>query len=349
MHLLRRKLERRRPARKLRGRAELLAQREVVDLDDDAVGVEVERPPLVGPFFAERRDGGDACTPSPVRFHRQTPLAHRGEHVAMCRDGLKTVPSRCRAVFAVSVGDALQGVPRRGHDLIGERRQTAFRDESGIEIAHRAGGRVARVLEQGLAGVLPLAVHALERRARQIHFAADLEPAVGRAAELQRNRANRSDIRGHFFAAHAVAAGRPAHEASGLVRQRDAQAVDLQLRDIRDVSLSEARASAHAFVEGAQLLVVVGVVEAEHRHEMLDGVEPFDRTSGNALCRRIGRDEIGVFGFERFELVEQAVELLVRDLGRAADVVTLLVVTDAVAQFFDAVFWRFRRHRFRQA
>ena len=44
--LLRRELERGRPARKLGGGAEPLAQREVVDLDDDAVGVELELLPL---------------------------------------------------------------------------------------------------------------------------------------------------------------------------------------------------------------------------------------------------------------------------------------------------------------
>ncbi len=41
--LLRRELERGRPAGKLVGGAEPLAQREIVDLDDDAVGVEAQR------------------------------------------------------------------------------------------------------------------------------------------------------------------------------------------------------------------------------------------------------------------------------------------------------------------
>ena len=40
--LLRGELERGRPARKLRGAPEPLAEREVVQLDDDAVGVELE-------------------------------------------------------------------------------------------------------------------------------------------------------------------------------------------------------------------------------------------------------------------------------------------------------------------
>ena len=52
--LLRRELERGRPPRELRRRPELLAQREVVDLDHDAVGVELEVAPRLGPLAAER-------------------------------------------------------------------------------------------------------------------------------------------------------------------------------------------------------------------------------------------------------------------------------------------------------
>jgi hypothetical protein len=53
MRLLRGELERRRPPRKLGRRPQLLAQREVVDFDDDAVGVELEAVPFLGPLAAE--------------------------------------------------------------------------------------------------------------------------------------------------------------------------------------------------------------------------------------------------------------------------------------------------------
>ena len=73
VRLLRGKLERGRPARKLRGRAEPLAQREVVHLDDDAVGVELEVAPLVGPLAAELEHRVDARAALPVRLDRQPP------------------------------------------------------------------------------------------------------------------------------------------------------------------------------------------------------------------------------------------------------------------------------------
>ena len=44
-----------------------------------------------------------------------------------------------------------------------------------------------------------------------------------------------------------------------------------------DRRVAEAGALADALVERAQLVLVVGVVEAEHRHEVLDGREAFDR------------------------------------------------------------------------
>ena len=69
--------------------------------------------------------------------------------------------------------------------------------------------------------------------------------------------------------------------------------------------VADARALADTLVEGAQLLFVVGVVEAEHRHEVLDGREPFDRPAGDALRRRIGGDEVGMLGLEPLELVQQ--------------------------------------------
>ena len=102
-------------------------------------------------------------------------------------------------------------------------------------------------------------------------------------------------------------------------------------------AVAECRALAHALVEGAQLLVVVGVVEAEHRREVLDGREAVDRPPGDALRRRIGRDEIGMLGLELLELVQQPIELLVGDLRIVVDVVALFVMADRVAKLADAL------------
>ena len=66
--LLRRELERDRPARELAGGAEEPPLGELIDLDHHAVGIELERAPLLRPFGAESHQRVDAGAPPPVRF-----------------------------------------------------------------------------------------------------------------------------------------------------------------------------------------------------------------------------------------------------------------------------------------
>src|SRR5437762_3289264 len=108
--------------------------------------------------------------------------------------------------------------------------------------------------------------------------------------------------------------------------------------------LAEAAASSDAFVEGFQFVFVVRIVEAEHRRQMLDCVEALDWPSRDTLRRGIGGDEIGIVRFELLELVEEAVELFVGDLGIGVDVVTLFVMADLVTKLFDALFRRRLAH-----
>ena len=157
-------------------------------------------------------------------------------HVAQRLEHLACVVS-CAALTPV-VGSA-------DHELIHERAESRrLRHQRRIEIPHRAGGGVARVREERLAGLLPLAVHALERRARQVHLAADLDaPARRRRAATAESRGSCGRC-GHVLAADAVAARRAAHQPAVLVGERDAQAVDLQLGDVRDRRVADARALA---------------------------------------------------------------------------------------------------------
>ena len=190
-----------------------------------------------------------------------------------------------------------------------------LRDERRIEVAHRAGGGVARIHEQRLARCFLLLVHPLEGLLRQVHLAADLDAARRAVLELQRDGADRPHVRGDVLAARAVAAGGAAHQPSVLVGERDAEAVDLELGDVGHRPCG-VEAAPHALVERAQLLFVVGVVERQHRQQVLDGREPFGRAAADALRRRVGRDEIGMLGLERLQLAHQRVELGVGDLGR---------------------------------
>ena len=139
-------------------------QREVVDLDDDAVGVERRASRrLSAHSCAERDDRVDAVAAPPVRLDRQPPRGERRQRVGMASSAARRRRSRLGRDAPARPAD------RRTH--AGPR----LRDERRIEIPHRAGRGVARVREQRLAGVLALAVHALERGARQVDLAADLD------------------------------------------------------------------------------------------------------------------------------------------------------------------------------
>ena len=99
----------------------------------------------------------------------------------------------------------------------------------------------------------------------------------------------------------------------------------------------------NALVERPQLVFVVRVVEAEHRHHVLDRLEALDGTPSYTLCRRVAGDELGMFRLEALELVQEAIELLVGDLGIVVDVVTLFVMTDRVAESVNSFFYTHRQ------
>ena len=123
-------LERDRPARALAPRPQPLALAEVVDLDDQAVGLEVERVPLrlpalgVGDHLVDRVvDGVCGLTGMPHAFMRSSDLASR-----------------------TSTVDALGRRPARGETNRSRRWPQSLR----VEQLERAGGRVPRVGERRL-------------------------------------------------------------------------------------------------------------------------------------------------------------------------------------------------------
>ena len=235
-------------------------------LIDDAVGVELELVALLGPVVAERDDRVDALARAPVRLDRQAPRSHRAEHLG--------VTSACSGVAA--------------NHLVRERRQARFDDQRRIEIPHRPGGDVARVREERLAFVLALLVDALERGARQVDLAADLD---GARPTSVRNDSGIARIVRTF--AVTSSPRMPSPRVAPRTR-RPSSYVSAMLRPSIFSSATYATAPsprpaalAHALVERAQLLFVVGVVEAEHRREVLDGRKAVGRPAGDALRRRI--------------------------------------------------------------
>ncbi len=78
-----------------------------------------------------------------------------------------------------------------------------------------------------------------------------------------------ADVRGDVFADGAIAAGEPAGEVgralgSGLVVEGEREAVELEFADVADL-LGAGQGLLNALAPGAEVDLVVGVVEREHR------------------------------------------------------------------------------------
>ena len=182
-------------------------------------------------------------------------------------------------------------------------------------------------------------VHLLERRARQIDLASHFDATRHRFAKPQWNGADRPHVVRHVLPGRPVTACGGTHEHALFVGERDAQAVDLQLRDVVDRVRHDAgvgEALAHALVERPELGLVVGVVETEHRLGVADLVELLADAAAHALRWRVGRDERRMLLLELQELAQQIVELRVTDLRLVGDVIALFVVADEPPELGDA-------------
>ena len=131
-----------------------------------------------------------------------------------------------------------------------------------------------------------LVVDFLERRTRQIHFAAHFEI---RAADASCSASGtvRTVFRlvGDVLALRAVAARRADLEAAAGVAQADGQAIDFGLD--REVAHLVAGQAGDALVPGPQRVGRERVGQAEHRHAVLDDRELRGRPGADALRRRI--------------------------------------------------------------
>ncbi len=197
-----------------------------------------------------------------------------------------------------------------------------------IEQAQGAGRGVAGVGEEGLAGLLAGPVDVAEGGDGQIDLAADLDLALD--GDDERQGADGLDVGRDIVAAEAVAAGHGPGEAAVPVEDGDAEAVDLELGRIGDGPAAEGLLDPG--LELADLVLVVAVVDAQHRGPVGDRGEALEGPLADALGRRFRRDQLGEAGFEVAQLGHEPVELGVGDLGVGVDVVLALVMDDVAAK-----------------
>ena len=224
---LRRVLIGRRPARGLGRAAQLLALGEGVYLDNRAVYVVGEVPPV-------------------LTYGLDRGLAFLKIVADGVGHGIKA--EFTQGVKRFRVGDE---VPAHGFlDVEDADVELARGGDLRVLLAHGARGGVARVCKQRLASELALGVELLENRAGHVDLAADDEPLRG-VFELLKQVANGAEVFGDVLAGHAVASRCPADEHAVFILQRHGEAVYLRLRR---VFAPLRQGGEHALVKFAQLV-----------------------------------------------------------------------------------------------
>ena len=195
------------------------------------------------------------------------------------------------------------------------------------------GGGIARVGEGRLAVLGALLVELGEVGDRQVDLAAHLDQ-LGRVLDPQRDRLDRAQVLGDVLADAAVAAGRSPGEDPVLVGEGDRQPVDLRLGDVADLTARDVEPlelSLDPLRPGAQLVLVAGVGEREHRLVVLDLLELVQRLPADPLRRRVRGEQLGVGLLDLPQLAQQVVVVGVGDRRVVEHVVAVIVLRRSLA------------------
>src|SRR5581483_2747231 len=220
-------------------------------------------------------------------------------------------------------------VPQR----VDEHLERAARRNPRIFLPHRAGGGVARIGKEALAGFGALLVYAFEAGFRQENLATRFQPSWWLATELPGHAANSADIWRDVLTLKAIASGSGAHQLGPLVGQRGGQPIHFWLRNHGKVVA--AQHVADALVPGTKLVFGEDVPQAEHGHRVDHDLERLERRAADTLRRRVRRLELRVILLQRAQLPHELIELGIRDLRLVERVIAVVVVFDLAAQVLN--------------
>ena len=313
------------PARFARHVTQLLLQGQVVHLVDHAVNVKGQKVPLGRDALVEGHQSGRALHLRGLLGHGKAPGLELLQELEMRAPRRSPLGRR---------GDVTQ--------TIGKKAQRAFSRNPRIELAHRAGGGVARVDEGFLALVarrdaLALAfVQGLEIVSAHVDLAAHLQHGRRIAGQTQGDLTDGADVARDFFARFAITPGRRLNQDAVFVAQAHGQAVKLQLTHVIDEWRGRAQAQllAHAGVKSfcpAGPGVGFGA-DAEHGHPVLDLGKSIEHRAPHTLGGRVRRHQLGVRRFQRLQFAKQTVVLGVWNFGRVQRVVGTGMVVQLLAQ-----------------
>ena len=119
-------------------------------------------------------------------------------------------------------------------------------------------------------------------------------------------------------------------KAAVAIVRRHGKAVHFQFRHVLEALLFQKLPNAR--IEIAKLLLVQGVVEAQHGRAVLNTLQAFARLASHSLRRRIGRHQFRVLLFELLETTHQSIVLGVGDHRLIEDIIQVLVPLNFFAE-----------------
>ena len=228
-------------------------------------------------------------------------------------------------------------------DAVSEEREFAFRAFLRIEQLQASGREVATVLVGLVAFFDAPPIDANEFGTGHEDFAASLEER-GRLLRVEPERygADGAEVVGYVVADVAAAASHARAENAVFEHHGHGDAVDLEFDRIGD-RFAQREGFANVGVELAKVVLVVTIVDREHRHAVSDLNEAFNGSAADSLRGAVRRGEFGMFLLDLLKLFEESIELAIRDFGCGLDVIKVVVSIDDLAQFGRA--GSGRRHR----
>src|SRR5207302_4974338 len=226
--------------------------------------------------------------------------------------------------------------------VIREEVQLSRRRDLRVEHAHSSRRRISWICEYFPANPFLLPVQLFERFPRHHHFPANLEIRSQlrffqrRSIHAQRHRPDRLHIRRHILARRTVSARHPAHQHAIFVLQRNAQPVELVLRNVLDFFL--AAPLSHAPVPFAQRIIRKRVVQAQHRPTVPLGLKTLPWRAAHTHRRRIRCHQLRLCRFQLFQPLHHPVVCRVRDLRLIQHLIPVFVIAQLFAQFFNLFF-----------
>ena len=135
-----------------------------------------------------------------------------------------------------------------------------------------------------------------------------------------------------------VATGRALYESAVDIKQADRQPIELQFGAVaqqRNIEPGRAGRFTHPAVESGHILIVKGILQRQHRHDMSDLTERAHRSATHALSRGCRIGPFRMRRLERHQLMEEAVVLCVGNHRRIEHIVGMVMALKLTTQRVD--------------